>query len=80
MPIMGPKPLKWAAVLRTGVAGCPIKNRSPVLTETSPVEHSLDQSRPYWGDGGVHLVLGAKTELSPSPKDAKIEETQAALI
>ena len=60
-----------AAVLRTGVAGCPIKNESPILTETNPVECFLDQNRPSRGAGGVRFVVRAKTALRPSFKDAK---------
>jgi len=32
------------------------------------------------GAGGVCLVVRAKTELIPSPKDAKMEEPQEGLI
>ena len=60
-----------AAVLRTDAAGCPIKNESPILTETNPVECFLDQNRPPRGAGGVRLVVRAKTELRPLPKDVK---------
>ena len=72
------------AVLRTGVAGCPIKNESLILTETNPVECFLDQNRPPRGAGGVRFIVRAKPEISLSPKDAKldakIEEPQAGLI
>ena len=56
------------AVLRTGVAGCPFKNESPILTETNHVEGFLDQNRPSRGAGGVRFVVRAKTALRPSFK------------
>jgi len=57
--------------LRTGAAGCPFKNESPILTETNHVKGFLDQNRPSRGAGGVRFVVQAKTALRPSFKHAK---------